>query len=110
MNWLERFKVKTDANTQVMEEWFWTHYDNQLAKNGTRLSWYLRFAGLLLIGAIIVCLIYRQWQMATMFACTLHLHLFLNYRYKQLMVVMNPPKKEESLWNQMNMPSVSNAG
>jgi len=89
MNWLTRYKAIIKGQVAGAEELFWAMYDTKHAKNNKRIALYLRLSGLALIIGLVWSLWSHNWLAALYVVGILHVHLFLNYRYKELVGMNN---------------------
>lgn len=89
MKWWERHKAKITGQVAGAEEIFWAMYDTRHAKNNKRITWYLRISGLVLIGSLVWAFWSHNWHTALYLLGVLHVHVFLNYRYKELVGMNN---------------------
>lgn len=81
---LERWKAKIEGVTDYFDEQGARILRLQAERQETRLKWYLVFAGMLLILFAGISAWQGNYTKMFIFLCTLHLHVILVYRYKQI--------------------------
>ena len=72
------------AKFEAVDEFAVMFIDKQAELQEKRLVNYMKIAGLILILSFIITALKGFWIPSLIIACTLHIHIIVNYRFKKL--------------------------
>lgn len=84
LNWFARLGVKTLGSVSAVEEMHAAIAPMINAKVNKKLVLYLRLAGFAFLFIAVWSLMIKRYDLALIAFGIVHLHLFLNYRYKEM--------------------------
>ena len=84
LNWFARLGIKTLGSVSAVEEMNLALQPVIQAKVNKKLVLYLRLAGFVFLTIAVWSLFAKRYDLALIAFGIVHIHLFLNYRYKEL--------------------------